>query len=62
MDAVASDIDRSMELVNEISAAFQARFKQDPVFRMWNTACAGITGDGGRLDNMTNASECGIDH
>ena len=40
--AVASDIDRSMELVDEVSAAFQARFEQDPVFRMWNMACAGI--------------------
>ena len=42
MGAVAADTDRSMKLVDEISAAFQARFGQDPVFRMWNPACAGI--------------------
>ena len=42
MGAVASDTDESMRLVDEISAEFQARFKQDPVFRMWNSACAGI--------------------
>ena len=42
MGAIASDIDRSMRLVDEISAEFQTRFEQDPVFRMWNTACAGI--------------------
>ena len=40
--AVTSDIDQSMKLVDEISAAFEARFGQDPVFRMWNSACAGI--------------------
>ena len=42
MGAVAADTDRSMKLVDEISAAFQARFGQDPVFRMWNPACGGI--------------------
>ena len=40
--AIASDMDQSMKLVDEISAEFEARFKQDPVFRMWNSACAGI--------------------
>ena len=40
--AVASYTDQSMQLVDEISAEFEARFKQDPVFRMWNSACAGI--------------------
>lgn len=40
--AVASDVNQSMKLVDEISIEFQARFKQDPVFRMSNTACAGI--------------------
>lgn len=40
--AVATDMNQSMRLVDEISAAFEARFKQDPVFRMWNSACAGI--------------------
>ena len=40
--AVAADMNQSMKLVDEISAAFEARFKQDPVFRMWNSACAGI--------------------
>ena len=38
----AADADGGMKLVDEISAAFQARFGQDPVFRMWNPACAGI--------------------
>ena len=42
MGAVTADTDRSMKLVDEISAAFQARFGQDPVFRMWNPACAGM--------------------
>ena len=42
MGAVATDADRSMALVDEISFEFQARFDQDPVFRMWNAACAGI--------------------
>ena len=42
MGAVAAETDRSMKLVDEISAAFQAQFDQDPVFRMWNPACAGI--------------------
>ena len=41
--AVASDMDQSMKLVDEISAEFEAQFKQDPVFRMWNSACAGIS-------------------
>ena len=40
--AVAADMNQSMKLVDEISAAFEARFRQDPVFRMWNSACAGI--------------------
>ena len=40
--AIAAGTDRSMKLVDEISAAFQAQFGQDPVFRMWNPACAGI--------------------
>ena len=42
MGAVAADAVRSMTLVDEISVEFQARFNQDPVFRMWNAACAGI--------------------
>jgi len=42
MGAIADGTDRSMEMVDEISAAFQTRFGQDPVFRMWNRACAGI--------------------
>ena len=42
MGAIATEIDRSMKSVDEISAAFQAQFGQDPVFRMWNPACAGI--------------------
>ena len=42
MGAIATQTDRSMTLVDEISAEFQARFGQDPVFRMWNPACAGI--------------------
>ena len=42
MGAVAADVDQSMALVDEISVEFQARFDQDPVFRMWNAACAGI--------------------
>ncbi len=41
--AVASDANQSMKLVDEISAEFQARFRQDAVFRMWNPACAGIS-------------------
>ncbi|MDE0538710.1 MAG: DUF3574 domain-containing protein [Rhodospirillales bacterium] len=31
-----------MKLVDEISAAFQARFAQDPVFRMSGSGCAGV--------------------
>ena len=42
MGAVAADVDQSMALVDEISVEFQARFDQDPVFRMWNAACAEI--------------------
>ena len=42
MGAVTADTDRSMKLVDEISAAFQARFGQDSVFRMWNPARARI--------------------
>ncbi len=42
MGAIAADADGGMKLVDEISAAFEARFGQDPVFRMWNPACAGI--------------------
>ena len=37
--AVASYTDQSMQLVDEISAAFEARFKQDPVFRMFQIVC-----------------------
>ena len=40
--AITTETDRSMKLVDEISAAFQEQFGQDPVFRMWNPACAGI--------------------
>ena len=40
--AVTSDVDEAMKLVDEISAEFRARFNQDPVFRMSDTACAGI--------------------
>ena len=40
--AVTSDADESMKLVDEISEAFRARFNQDPVFRMSDTACAGV--------------------
>ena len=40
--AVASDANQSMELVDEISAEYQTRFKQDAVFRMSDSACAGI--------------------
>ena len=42
MGAVAADADGGIKLVDEISAAYQARFGQDPVFRMWNPACAGV--------------------
>ena len=40
--AVTSDVDETMKLVDEISAEFRTRFNQDPVFRMSDTACAGI--------------------
>ena len=42
MGAIAADAEGGMKLVDEISAAYQARFGQDPVFRMWNPACAGV--------------------
>ena len=40
--AVTSDVDESMKLVDEISEEFRTRFNQDPVFRMSDTACAGV--------------------
>lgn len=40
--AVSGDTTTSMKLVDEISAAYRERFKQDPVFRMANPACAGL--------------------
>ena len=40
--AVTSDVDEGMKLVDEISEEFRTRFNQDPVFRMSDTACAGI--------------------
>ena len=40
--AVSGDTTASMKLVDEISAAYQERFKQDPVFRVSNPACAGL--------------------
>ena len=42
--SVSTDAAASMKLVDEISRAFQERFKQDPVFRMSNPACAGLYG------------------
>ena len=38
----AMDTDESMKLVEEVSIAYQTRFGQDPVLRMWNPVCAGI--------------------
>ena len=45
MGAVAAHADGGTKPVDQISAAYRARFGQDPVFRMfrmWNPACAGI--------------------
>lgn len=42
MGAVSGDTTASMKLVDEISAAFRERFKQDAVFRMSTPACAGL--------------------
>ena len=40
--AVSTDAERTMTLVDEISAEFEARFEQDPVFRMSRGGCSGI--------------------
>ena len=40
--AVAANQYSAMQLVDEISEAFETRFGQDPVFRIWSPVCAGI--------------------
>ena len=42
LGAVSSDPVQSMKLVDEISARFAKRFRQDAVFRMSSPACAGL--------------------
>lgn len=42
LTALTADADGGMKLADEISAAHRVRFGQDPVFLMWNPACAGI--------------------
>ena len=42
--ALSTDAAEDMKLVDEISAEFQARFAQDPVFRMSGSVCAGVFG------------------
>lgn len=42
LGATASDANQSMKLVDEISAAYQTRFKQDAVFRIASPVCAGL--------------------
>ena len=42
--AVSTDAEDAIKLVDEISAEFEAKFAQDPVFRMSGPGCAGLFG------------------